>query len=141
MEGSREEVMRFVLQVVAEFQIPDERTQAAKIQDWAVNLAWGGANELAASGMMNIMRCENGRQVDTKAYPSDRKGDGPGTRVQRKHRRDHENDQANLRHIDGLYARQRTPAPLSTHVSKHATSVARMNDGTAGGSARRHNDD
>ena len=27
------------------------------------------------------------------------------------------------------------------HVSKHATSVARMNDGTAGGSARSHNDD
>ena len=87
MEGSREEVMRFVLQVVAEFQTPDERTQAAKIQ------------------------------------------------------RDHENDQANLRHIDALYTRQRTPAPLSTHVSKQATSVARMNDGTAGGSARRHNGD
>ena len=50
MEGSREEVMRFVMQVVAEFQIPDERTQAAKMQDWAVSLAWGGANELAASG-------------------------------------------------------------------------------------------
>ena len=27
------------------------------------------------------------------------------------------------------------------HVSRHATSVARMNDGTAGGSARSHNDD
>ena len=27
------------------------------------------------------------------------------------------------------------------HVSRHATSVARMNDGAAGGSARRHNDD
>ena len=27
------------------------------------------------------------------------------------------------------------------HVSKHATSAAQMNDGAAGGSARRHNDD
>ena len=27
------------------------------------------------------------------------------------------------------------------HVSRHATSAARMNDGAAGGSARRHNDD
>ena len=27
------------------------------------------------------------------------------------------------------------------HVSRHATSVAQMNDGAAGGSARRHNDD
>ena len=30
---------------------------------------------------------------------------------------------------------------VSRHVSKHATSVARMNDGAAGGSARSHNDD
>ena len=29
----------------------------------------------------------------------------------------------------------------AAHVSKHATSVARMNDGAAGGSARSHNDD
>ena len=29
----------------------------------------------------------------------------------------------------------------AAHVSKHATSVARMNDETAGGSARSHNDD
>ena len=71
MECSREEVMRFVMQVIAEFQIPDERTQAAKMQDWAVNLAWGGANELAASGMMNIMRREGGRQVDTGTYDDD----------------------------------------------------------------------
>ena len=27
------------------------------------------------------------------------------------------------------------------HVSRHATSVSQMNDGTAGGSARSHNDD
>ena len=44
MEGSRNEVMRFVRSVVAEFQIPDERTQTAKLQDWAVNLAWGGSD-------------------------------------------------------------------------------------------------
>ena len=29
----------------------------------------------------------------------------------------------------------------ASHVSRHATSVARMNDGAAGGSARSHNDD
>ena len=73
VEGSREEVMRFVMQVIAEFQIPDERTQAAKMQDWAVNLAWGGANELAASGMMNIMRREGGRQVDTGTYDDEKR--------------------------------------------------------------------
>ena len=73
MEGSREEVMRFMVQVIAEFQIPDERTQAAKMQDWAVNLAWGGADELAASGMMNIMRREGGRQVDTGTYDDEKR--------------------------------------------------------------------
>ena len=31
VEGSRKEVMRFMRLVVAEFQIPDERTQAAKL--------------------------------------------------------------------------------------------------------------
>ena len=89
MEGSREEVMRVLRLVVAEFQIPDERTREAKLQDWAVNLAWGGSDELAKSGMMN---------------PT-------GT------------------------------TRNAAHVSKHATSVARMNDGAAGGSARSHNDD
>ena len=68
MEGSREEVVRYIRLVMAEFQIPDERTQAPKMQDWAVNLAWGGADELAASGMMNIMRREGGRQIDTGTY-------------------------------------------------------------------------
>ena len=98
MDGSRDEVMRFMLQVISEFRIPDERTQAPKMQDWAVNLAWGGAGELAASGMMNIMRREGGRAAE-------------------------------------LYTES------GAHVSRHATSVARMNDGAAGGSARRHNDD
>ena len=60
MEGSRNEVMRFVRSVVAEFQFPDERTQTEKMQDWAVNLAWGGSDSVAASGMMNIMRREGG---------------------------------------------------------------------------------
>ena len=72
MDGSRDEVMRFLLKVISEFQIPDERTQAAKMQDWAVNLAWGGADELAASGMMNIMRREGGRQVDTGTYDDEK---------------------------------------------------------------------
>ena len=38
------------------------------MQDRAVNLAWGGSEELAKSGMMNIMRREGGRQVDTGTY-------------------------------------------------------------------------
>ena len=71
MEGSREEVMRFVVQVIAEFKIPDERTQAAKLQDWAVNLAWDGANELAASGMMNIMRSEDGTGDWSRCRPEE----------------------------------------------------------------------
>ena len=38
MEGSREEVMRFMRLVVAEFQIPDERTSGRELRGWAVNL-------------------------------------------------------------------------------------------------------
>ena len=45
----------------------------------------------------------------------------------------------NLREADRT--RRRSPAPSPTHVSRHATSVARVNDGSAGGSARSHNDD
>ena len=73
MDGSRDEVMRFMLQVISEFRIPDERTQASKMQDWAVNLAWDGADELAASGMMNVMRREGGRQVDTGTYDDEKR--------------------------------------------------------------------
>ena len=72
VDGSRDEVMQYLLNVISEFQIPDERTQAAKMQDWAVNLAWGGADELATSGMMNIMRREGGRQVDTGTYDGEK---------------------------------------------------------------------
>ena len=68
VEGSRKEVMRFIRLVVAEFQTPDERTPAAKLQDWAVNLTWGGSATLASSGMMNIMRREGGWQIDTGTY-------------------------------------------------------------------------
>ena len=72
VEGSRKEVMRFMRLVVAEFQIPDERTQTAKLQDWAVNLTWGGSDSLASSGMMNTMRREGGRQIDTGTYDGDK---------------------------------------------------------------------
>ena len=72
MEGSRIEVMRSMRLVVAEFQIPDERTPATKLQDWVVNLAWGGSDLLASSGMMNIMRREGGRQIDTGKYDVDK---------------------------------------------------------------------
>ena len=72
MEGSREEVVRYIRAVVAAFQIPDERTSTAKLQDWAVDLAWGGSDELASSGMMNIMRRDGGRQVDTGTYDADK---------------------------------------------------------------------
>ena len=68
MEGSRKELVRFIRLVVAEFQIPDERTPTAKLQDWAVNLAWGGSVSLASSGMMSIMRREGGRQIDAGMY-------------------------------------------------------------------------
>ena len=98
MEGSREEVVRYIRLVMAEFQIPDERTSTAKLQDWAVNLAWGGSDAPASPGMMNIMRHDGRRQIDTGTY-------------------------------DG-----------GAYVSRHATSVAQVNDGTAGGSARSHND-
>ena len=56
MEGSREEVVRYIRLVESEFQNPDERTSTAKAQDWAVNLAWGGSAALAASGMMKNFR-------------------------------------------------------------------------------------
>jgi len=45
----------------------------------------------------------------------------------------------NLREADRT--RQRSMKPSPAHVSKHSTSVARVNDGSAGGSARSHNDD
>ena len=72
MEGSREEVVRYIRAVESEFRIPDERTSTAKLQDWAVGLAWGGSAALAASGMMNIFRREGGRQVDTGTYDADK---------------------------------------------------------------------
>ena len=68
VEGSREELVRYIRAVESEFRIPDERTSTAKLQDWAVGLAWGGSAALAASGMMNIFRREGGRQVDTGTY-------------------------------------------------------------------------
>ena len=37
-EGSRKEVMRFMQLVLAEFQIPDERTSGRELRGWAVNL-------------------------------------------------------------------------------------------------------
>ena len=61
-------MVRFIRLLVAEFQIPDERTPTAKLQDWAVDLAWGGSDALASSGMMSIMRREGGRQIDTGTY-------------------------------------------------------------------------
>ena len=95
MDGSRDEVMRFMLQVISEFRIPDERTQASKMQDLAVNLAWDGAEHVHSEA-------------------------------------------CNLREADRTRRRSMT---LPAHVSRHSTSVARVNDGSAGGSARSHNDD
>ena len=68
MEGSQDEVMRYLRLTEAEFQIPGERTSAAKSQDWAVNRAWGGSAALAESGMMNIFRTQGDRQVGTGTY-------------------------------------------------------------------------
>ena len=64
--------MRYIQAVVSVFQIPDERTSTAKLQDWAVNLAWGGSDALAASGMMNTFRREGGRQVDAGTYDANK---------------------------------------------------------------------
>ena len=72
VEGSLEEVVRYLRSVEAEFQIPGERTSAGKSQDWAVNLAWGGTVALADSGMMKIFRKEGDRQVDTGKYDGEK---------------------------------------------------------------------
>ena len=72
VEGSREEVVRYIRAVVAVFQVPDQRTSTEKLQDWAVNLAWGGSDALASSGMMSIMRRDGGRQVDTGTYDANK---------------------------------------------------------------------
>ena len=61
MEASREEVVRYLRSVEAEFQFPGERTSAGKSQDWAVNLALGGTAALADWGMMSIFRKEGER--------------------------------------------------------------------------------
>ena len=109
MEDSRKEVARFMQLVAAEFQIPDERTQTAKLQDWAVNLAWGGLDSLASSGMMNTMRREGGKQVHDgqrkfgKAYSSDVIGDGRSARAQRKRARNHLQEHERLYHADGSF--------------------------------------
>ena len=72
MEGSREEVVRYLRSVEAEFQIPGERTSAGKSQDWAVDLAWGGTVALANSGMIKVFRKEGDRQVDTGKYDDEK---------------------------------------------------------------------
>ena len=172
MEGSRKEVMRFMRLVVAEFQIPDERTQTAKMQDWAVNLAWGGSDELAKSGMMNIMRREGGRQIDTGTYDGEKleRLRLLGQALQRYTRRRVAECELQAIHsrvpapelywavvgeryswectgdgpVDGALPprlRSARDTESGAHMSRHATSVERMNDGAAGGSARRHNDD
>ena len=71
MEGSRDEIVRYLRLTDAEFQIPDERTSTTKSQDRAVNLTWGGSAALADSGMMNIFRTEGGRSVDTGTYDAE----------------------------------------------------------------------
>ena len=43
VEGSRDEVVRYLRLTEAKFQISGERTSAVKSQDWAVNLAWDQA--------------------------------------------------------------------------------------------------
>ena len=96
MEGSREEVMRFMLQVIAEFQILDERTQASVL----------GAGVLLTTDTIDADTRERLREYDSDMHCA----------------------------VD-LYTES------GAHVSRHATSVAQMNDGAAGGSARRHNDD
>ena len=53
--GSREEVVRYLRSVEAEFRIPGERTSDGKLKGWAVSLAWGEAGELAESGRSKTM--------------------------------------------------------------------------------------
>ena len=48
---------------------------------------------------------------------------------------------ARLREYDGdIHCAANLYTESGAHVSRHATSVAQVNDGTAGGSARSHND-
>ena len=68
MEGSQDEVVRYMRLLEAEFQISDERTSVRQLKDWAVNLARGGADVLASSGMMNDLDKQGDRQVDTGTY-------------------------------------------------------------------------
>mgnify|MGYP001031700371 CR=1 FL=1 len=96
MEGSREEVMRFMLQVIAEFQILDERTQASVL----------GAGVLLTTDTIDADTRERLREYDSDMHCAAE-----------------------------LYTES------GAHVSRHSTSVARVNDGSAGGSARSHNDD
>ena len=72
MEGSRDEVVRYIRLAESEFQNPDEQTSTAKAQEWAVNLAWGGSAALAASDMIEYFRRDGGRQVDTGTYDADK---------------------------------------------------------------------
>ena len=88
--------MRFMLQVIAEFQILDERTQASVL----------GAGVLLTTDTIDADTRERLREYDSDMHC-----------------------------VAELYTES------GAHVSRHSTSVARVNDGSAGGSARSHNDD
>ena len=105
MEGSRDEAMRHVRLVAAEFQVHDERT-SGKLQDWAVNLAWGGADDLAKSGMMNIFTRADGRALDTGTYDDEKlqRLRKHGEALQRKMRR-----RMAVHGLNGIHTR--SPAP------------------------------
>ena len=42
------------------------------MQGWAANLAWGGADVRASSGMMKDFEKRGGRSVDTDTYDGDK---------------------------------------------------------------------
>ena len=68
------EVLGYIENVINEFKIPGHRTNGCLIQDWAVNLAWSGADELARSGMMDTQRrnADNERLESSGTYDADK---------------------------------------------------------------------
>ena len=67
-------MLAYIENVVREFNAPGNRTGGCMIQDWAVNLAWGGIDELVGSGMMDIQQrnSENGRAESSGTYDADK---------------------------------------------------------------------
>ena len=95
--------------------------------------------------MMNIFRRDGGRQVDTGTYDADELGDLAtivrSVYAQLSNATLDADAHARVSAYSDVHQAGNLYTQSGTHVSRHATSTAMMNEGAAGGLARSHNDD